>query len=141
VTFSANTPEANPKKIIKEGKYSQEGFSSIVSSTTVNFLDSTFKTRVVVSSPPLLPFVETPRNLNLGYVIVEYSSFSPYLKEEIFENFEVLSSPNVVSFFRHESLEYFPTLGSPSPPSLKLVVTKEEGNSVPLEFPPSSSNT
>jgi hypothetical protein len=69
---------------------------------------------------------------------VEYSSFSPKLKEE---NFEVLASPDVVSWFRLEILEDFPTLGSPSPPSLKIVVTKEEETSVPWEFPPSSSNT
>jgi hypothetical protein len=46
-----------------------------------------------------------------------------------------------VSWFRIEILEDFPTLGSPSPPSLKIFVTKEEETSVPLEFPLSSSKT
>jgi len=132
------TPEANPEKIIKKGKASQEGFLAAISGTIGNFPDSTFKTLVTTSSAPLLLFVETPRNLNLEYFPVEYSSFSPQLKEE---SFEVLTSPNVVSWFRLERLEDFTTLGSPSPPSLKLAVTKEEVASVPLEFPPSSSKT
>jgi hypothetical protein len=135
------TPEADPEKIIKKGKASQEVFSTTVSGTTGNFPDSTFQTPVVVSSAPLLPFVETPEKLNLGDFPVEYSSFSPQLKEERFENFEVLASPDVVNWFRLEILEDFPTLGSPSPHSFKFVVTKEEGTSVPLDFSPSTSKT
>jgi hypothetical protein len=61
------------------------------------------------------------------------------LKEEGLENFDVLASPEVVNWFRIESLEYFPLLGSPSPQSFKFVVTKEEGTYVPLEFSPSIS--
>jgi hypothetical protein len=132
------TPEADPEKIIKKGKSSQEGFSAVVPGTTGHFPDSTFKTPVTVSSTPLLSSVEISRNLNLEDFPVEYSSFSPKLKEE---SFEVLASPDVVSWFRLESLEDFPTLGSPSPPSLKIVVTKEEETSVPLESTPSSSKT
>jgi hypothetical protein len=60
------------------------------------------------------------------------------LKEE---SFEVLASPDIVSWFRLESLEDFPTLGSPTPPSIKIVVTKEEETSFPLEPIPSSSKT
>jgi hypothetical protein len=63
------------------------------------------------------------------------------LKEEILENFDVLASPEIVNWFRLESLEDFPLLGSPSPHSFKFVVTKEEGTLVPLEFSPSSSKT
>jgi hypothetical protein len=118
------TPEADPKKIIKKGKSSQEGFSTVVPGTTSYFPNSTFKRPVVVSSAPLLPSVEISRNLNLEDFPVEYSSFSPKLKEKSFESFKVLSSPDVVSWFRFESLEDFPTLGSPSPPSLKIVVRK-----------------
>jgi hypothetical protein len=75
------TLKANPRNIIKKGKCYQEGFSAIVSGTTGNFPNSTLKTPVAVSSAPLLPFVETPKKLNLGDFPVEYSSFAPKLKE------------------------------------------------------------
>jgi hypothetical protein len=88
------TPEADLENIIKKGKSSQEIFSVVVPGTTGNFPDSTFKTPVTVSSTPLLSSIEISRNLNLEYFPIEYSSFSPKLKEE---NFEVLASPNVVS--------------------------------------------
>jgi hypothetical protein len=71
------THEDNLEKIIKKGKDSQEGFSTIISGTTGNFSDSTLKTPVVVSSSPLLPFVETTKKLNLGDFPAEYSSFAP----------------------------------------------------------------
>jgi hypothetical protein len=60
------------------------------------------------------------------------------LKEE---NFYVLASPEVVSWFRLESLEDFPTLGFPTPPPIKIYFTKEEKISFPLEPIPSSSKT
>jgi hypothetical protein len=136
-----DTPKANLEKIMKKGKSSQEGFSATILGTNGNVLSSTSKTPVVVSSAPLLPLVETSKKLNLGYFPIEYYSFAPYLKEEIFENFEVLASLDVVIWFRLGSLEDFPTLGCPSHPSLKFVVTKEKGTSVQLEFSPSSSKT
>jgi hypothetical protein len=134
-------PEADPEKIIKKGKASQGASSSIFSGTVGNLPDSTFQTPVVVSSISKLPTVEASVNLKLGEFPVEYSSFSPQLKEESLENFDVLASPEVVNWFRLESLEDFPLLGSPSPHSFKFVVTKEEGTSVPLEFSPSTSKT
>jgi hypothetical protein len=91
------TPKADLEKIIKKGKYSQEGFSAVVPSTTGHFPDSTFKTPINVSSAPLLSSVEISRNLNFEDFPVEYSSFSPKLKEE---SFEVLSSREVVSWFK-----------------------------------------
>jgi hypothetical protein len=63
------------------------------------------------------------------------------LKEESLENFDVLASHEIVNWFRLESLEHFPLLGSPSPHSFKKNLTKEEGTPVPLEFFPSSSKT
>jgi hypothetical protein len=78
------TPEANPKKIMKKGKYSQEGFSTVVPSNFGHFSDSTINTLVAISSSPLLPSIEIYRNLDLEDLHVEYSSFSPKLKEEIF---------------------------------------------------------
>jgi hypothetical protein len=132
------TPEADPEKIIKKGKSSQEGFSAVVPGTSGHFHDSTFKTPVAISNSPLLPSVEVSRNLDFENFPVEYSSFSPKLKEE---SFETLASPDVVSWFRLESLEYFPTLGFPTPPPIKIVVTKEEETSFPLDPIPSSSKT
>jgi hypothetical protein len=65
------TPEVDPEKIIKKGKYSQEGFLVVVPGTTGHFPDSTFKTPVTVSSTPLLPSVKISRNLNLEYFPLE----------------------------------------------------------------------
>jgi hypothetical protein len=132
------TPEADPENIIKKGKSSQEGFSAVVPGTSGHFHDSTFNTPVAISNSPLLPSVEVSRNLDFENFPVEYSSFSPKLKEE---SFETLASPDVVSWFRLESLEYFPTLGFPTPPPIKIVVTKEEETSFPLDPIPSSSKT
>jgi hypothetical protein len=134
-------PEPDPEKILKKGKVLQGASSSKSSGTSGNLPDSAFHTPVVVSHISHFPIVETPVKSKLGDFPVEYSSFSPELKEESLENFDVLASPEVVNWFRLESLEYFPLLGSPSPHSFKFVVTKEEGTSVPLEFPPSSSKT
>jgi hypothetical protein len=89
------THESHPEKIIKKGKSYQEEFLATVSGTTSYFPDSTFKTMVVVSSDPLLSSVDISKNLNIENFPVEYSSFSPKFKEEIFESFEVLASPNV----------------------------------------------
>jgi hypothetical protein len=51
------------------------------------------------------------------------------------ESFDFLASPEIVKWFRLESLEDFPFLGSPSPHSFKFHVTKEEGTSVSVEIP------
>jgi hypothetical protein len=88
------TPKADPDKIMNKGKSSQEEFSSFVLGTTSYFPDSIFKTLVVASSAPLSSSVKISRNLNFEDLPVEYSTFSPKLKEECFE---VLSSPDVVS--------------------------------------------
>ena len=60
-----DTPKANPKNIIKKRKSSQEGFLSVVLGTSGHFPDSIFKTRVAISSTPLLPSIEIYRNLDL----------------------------------------------------------------------------
>jgi hypothetical protein len=54
---------------------------------------------------------------------------------------ETLASPDIVSWFRLESLEYFPTLGFHTPPPIKTSMTKEEETLFPLEPIPSSSKT
>jgi hypothetical protein len=60
------------------------------------------------------------------------------LKEE---SFETLASPDVVSWFRIDILEDFPILGLPTPPPIKIDVTKEEETPFPLDPIPSSSKT
>jgi hypothetical protein len=111
------TPEADPEKIIKKGKSSQESFSVVVSGTSGQLPDSILNTPVAISSIPPLPSAEVSRNLDFESFPVEYSSFNPELKEE---NFEILASPDIVKWFRLESLEDFPTLGFSTPPPIKI---------------------
>jgi hypothetical protein len=117
-------PKADPENIIKKGKDSQGFSSSIVSGTAGNLLDSIFQTPVVVSNISKLPIVEASEDFRIGEFPVEYSSFPPQLKEESLDNFDVITSPEIVNWFRLENLEDFPLLGSPSPHSFKVVVTK-----------------
>jgi hypothetical protein len=131
-----DTPKTDSEKIINKVKSSQEDFFVVASSTSSHFHDSTFKTLEVVSNSPFLPTVEVSRHLDFENFPVEYSSFSPKLKEEIFET---LTSREVVGWFRLESLEDFPTLGLPNPPPNKVVVTKEEETHFPFNPIPSSS--
>jgi hypothetical protein len=57
------------------------------------------------------------------------------------ESFETPVSPDIVKWFRPRSLEYFPTLGFPTPPPIKVVVSKEGETYFPLNPIPFSSNT
>jgi hypothetical protein len=102
------TPEADPEKIIKKGKASQEEFLATITGTSGHLHNSTFKTPVAISDPPLLPSSKVYRSLDFENFPVEYSSFSPKLKEE---NFDTLASLDVVSWFRLESLEDFSYFG------------------------------
>jgi hypothetical protein len=51
------TPEADPKKIIKKGKTSQKGLSTIVLGDSGNLHDSSFKTPIVVSDSHFIPVI------------------------------------------------------------------------------------
>jgi len=51
------TPEVEPKNIIKKGNTSQEGLSTAVPGDFCNLHDSSFKTPVVVSNSPFIPYV------------------------------------------------------------------------------------
>jgi hypothetical protein len=128
------TPEPDPEKIIRKGKYLQGASSSKSSGISGDLPDSVFHTPVVVSDIPHLPIAETPVKSELEYFLVEYTPFSPDLKEESLESFDFLASPEIVKWFRLESLEYFPFLGSPTPHSFKFLVTKEEGTSLSVEI-------
>jgi hypothetical protein len=56
------------------------------------------------------------------------------------ESFETHVSPDIVKWFRPRSLEYFPTLGFPTPPPRKFVEYKEGEDSFHFKPIPSSSN-
>jgi hypothetical protein len=64
-------------------------------------------TPIVVSHISHFPITETPVKSKLGDFPVEYSYFSPEMKEESLENFDVLAYPEVVNWFRLESLNIF----------------------------------
>jgi hypothetical protein len=76
--------------------------------------------------------------LNFENFLVQYSSFSPKLKQE---SFETIASLDIVKWFILERLEDFTSLGLPTPPPIKFVVTKAEEASFPLDPIPSSSKT
>jgi len=91
------TPEVDLEKIIKKEKASQEGFLAAVPGTYGYLHDSTFKILVAISNYPLLPYAEVSRSLDIENFPIEYSSFSPKLKEFFFG---ILASLDVVSWLR-----------------------------------------
>jgi hypothetical protein len=116
------TPEADPEKIIINGKTPQEEISVVVSGDSSNLQTSFIKTPVVASSSPLIPSVGVSRSLNFGSFLVELLPSSLHLEGE---SFETHVSPNIVKWFRPMNLEYFSTLGSPTSPSIIVFVSKE----------------
>jgi hypothetical protein len=86
----------------------------------------------------MYPSTGVSRSLDFEIFHVEILPYSLHLEGE---NFETHVSPDIVNWFRPRSLEYFPTLGFPTPLPIKFVVTKEGGNSLPLNPIPFSSNT
>jgi hypothetical protein len=131
-------PKADPEKISKKGKCSQEFFYVAATSSYGQLPDSTLNTPVLISSNPSLPTAEVSKNLDFQKFCIEYSSFETDLKEE---RFEIISSPDIVKWYSLESLEEFPTLGFSTPPPAKIYVSKEKETSSPLHTLPSSSKT
>jgi hypothetical protein len=115
------TPEADPEKIIKKGNTSQEGLSAVVPGDSGNLHNSSFKTPIVVSNSPFIPFARVSRSLDFESFHVELPPSSIHFEGE---SFETLVSPDIVKWFRPRSLEYFPTLSFPTPPPIKVVVSK-----------------
>jgi hypothetical protein len=120
-----------------KGKTSQEGISAVIPGDSGNLHDSYFKTPVVVSNSPFVPFVGVSRSLYFEIFHVELPPTSLYLEGQ---KFETLVSPDIVNFFRPRSLEDFPTLGFPTPPPIKVVVSKEGETSFTLNPISFSSN-
>jgi hypothetical protein len=135
------TPEPDPEKNIRKEKDLQGDSSSKFSIFSGDLPDSVFHTSVVFSHVSHLPIIETPVNSELGDFPVEYTTFLPDLKEENLESFDILASPKIVKWFRLESLEDFPLLGSPTPHSFKFPINKEERTSIYVEISPSLSKS
>jgi hypothetical protein len=123
------TPEFDLENIIKKGKTSQEGLSATVPGDSGNLHDSYFKTPVVVSNSPFIPSAGVSRSLYFEIFPVEHPPSSLHLEGE---NFQTPISPDIVKRFRPRSLEYFPTLGFPTPLPIKFVVSKEGETYFPL---------
>jgi ribonuclease HI len=132
------TPEADPENIIKKGKTSQEGISTVVPGDSGNLHDSSFKTPVAASNSPFIPSVGVSRSLDFEIFPVELPPSSLHLEGE---SFDTPVSPDIVKWFRPRSLEDFPTLGFPTPPPIKVVVSKEGETYFPLNPILFSSNT
>jgi hypothetical protein len=121
------TPEVDPENIIKKGKTSQEGISTVVPGDSGDLLYSSFKTPVATSNSPFIPSVGVSRSLYFESFHVGLPPSSLHLEGEIFETHV---SPDIIKWFRPKSLKYFPTLGFPNPPPVKVVVSKGGGGSL-----------
>jgi len=75
------TTEADPEKIIKKGKTSQEGLSAVVPGDSGNLQTSSFETPVVASNSPVIPSVGVSKSLNFGSFLVEFSPSRPHYKK------------------------------------------------------------
>ena len=78
----------------------QGASSSKLLGTYGDLPDSNFHTPFVFTHVSHFPTVETPINSKQGDFPIEYSSFSPEVKEKSLENFDFLASPKVVNWFR-----------------------------------------
>jgi hypothetical protein len=126
-----STPVPDPKKIINMGKDLQGASSSKSSGNTGNLPNYVFHTPVVVSKSIHLPEVQTPIEVHLEGHPLKHTHISPDLKEKNLESFDFLALPKVVKWFKLESLEYFPALGSPNTNLLKTIKTKEKITAFP----------
>jgi len=135
--FPLETPEDDPENIIKKGNTSQEGLSTVVLGASDNLQTPSFKTLISPSNSPFLPSAAISRSLNFGSFAIEFSP-SIYHLEEIFDTHV---SPDILKWFRPRSLENFPTLGFPTPPPIKVVVSKEGETYFPSNPILFSSNT
>jgi hypothetical protein len=106
------THEFDPKKFIKKGKTSQEGLSVVVPSDFGNLHNSSFKTPVDIFNSPFIPSAGVSKSLDFEIFHVEHPPSTLHLEGE---SFQPHVSPDIVKWFRPGSLEYFPTLGFPTP--------------------------
>jgi hypothetical protein len=93
-------PEPDPEKILKKGKVLQGASSSKCSSTYGDLPEYYFHTPIFVTYVSHFSIAETPIKSKLGDFPVEYSTFSPELKEESLENFDFLTSAEIVKWSR-----------------------------------------
>jgi hypothetical protein len=91
------TPEADPEKIIRKIKTSQEGTSIVVSGDFGILNNPSLKTPVVSSNSPITPFFGVSRILNFGSFPIDLSPPSIGLEGE---SVDTPISPKVVQCFR-----------------------------------------
>jgi hypothetical protein len=80
------TPEADPKNIIKKGKISQEELSIFSLGDSGNLHDPSLKTPLDSSNSPIIPSIEISRSLNFGIFPIEIPPFGIHLEGGSFEN-------------------------------------------------------
>jgi hypothetical protein len=119
------TPEANPEKIIRNGKAPREGASAAIPGDSGNFHNPSLNTPVVVSHFPVTLSSGASRILNFGSFLVFFSPSSLGL-----ERFGTHVSPEFVPWLRPRALEDFPTpIFSTTP--IKIASFKEGETYVP----------
>jgi hypothetical protein len=140
------TPEADPEKIVRNGKALREGNSTIEPGISDNFHCPSLETPILASHSPVIPSVGVSRTLNFGSVPVDFSTPGLGLEGE---TLVTPLSPEIVPWFRPNGSKYFPTpeFTTPHP----VVATTDEETSFPsfplafssnpflLPFPPRGS--
>jgi hypothetical protein len=112
--------EANPEEIIRKGKTTQKGTSTVVPSFSDNLHNPSLPTRVTVFDSPIIQTVGVSRNLIFGSFPTDLSPPILGLEGEIFDT---PFSPEVVKWKeRYLTLEDFPT----PPPIIFAAVTEGE---------------
>jgi hypothetical protein len=120
--LSLAPPEADPEKIIRNGKSSRGGTSTVktgISGDSHDFVE----TPTPSFRPVLLSSIGVSRSLNLGSVP---AGFSPPSLELVGETLVTPLSPEVVPWFKPSAYEYTPTPGFTTPPPVITVVEGRE---------------
>jgi hypothetical protein len=110
-----DTLEVDPKKIIRKGKFTHEGTSTVVPGDLDNLLNPSLKTPVDSSYSPVISFDGVSRNMNFGSFPIDFSPPILGLEGEIFDT---PISPDVLQWFRPRNLEGFPTPSFTTPPPI-----------------------
>jgi hypothetical protein len=131
------TLEEDPENIIIKGKAFQEGTSTIEPSICDDLQSPPVRTPISASHSTVIPSVGISLKLNFGSVPTEFSSPGLGLEGEIL--FTPLS-PEIVPWFRPSALEYLPTPGFTTPPSINVATTTERETPLPPSPPSLSPN-
>jgi hypothetical protein len=122
------TSEADPEEIIRKGKTTQKGTSTVVPSFSDNFHHPSLLTPVTVSHSLIIQIARVSRNLSFGSFPADFFSPSLGLDGEIFDTH---FSPEVVKWKERDlTLEDFPNPDFTTPPPIRFVVVTEGETSV-----------